>query len=108
MRKRTLHCPSFLRERNIKYYAHVTICDEWRDFEAFYFWAILAGYRDDLTIDRIDWRKGYCPENCRWATYSQQASNCHRNTEAYREACRRKARLGALASAGKRHAQSPR
>ena len=105
MRKRTLHCPSFLRDRNIKYYAHVTICDEWRSFEAFYFWAILAGYRDDLTIDRIDWRKGYCPENCRWATLSEQNKNRH-YTEAFYEACRRngvKARAARWAKKGARH-----
>ena len=108
MRKRTLHCPSFVRDIHMKYYAHVTICDEWRSFEAFYFWAILAGYRDDLTIDRIDWRKGYCPENCRWATYSQQASNCHRDTEAYREACRRKGAKGNAAQRAKRRAQKAR
>ena len=94
MRNRTSRPPSILRDRHIKYYAHVTICDEWLSFEAFYFWAILAGYRDELTIDRIDWRKGYCPENCRWATYSQQASNCHRDTETYREAARRNGAKG--------------
>ena len=104
VRKRTSRRPSFLRDRKMKYYAHVTMCDEWRSFEAFYFWAILAGYRDDLTIDRIDWRKGYCPENCRWATYSQQASNCHRDTEAYREACRRKGAKGNAAQKARRRA----
>ncbi len=40
------------------------------------------------TIDRKDWRKGYCPENCRWATRSEQNKN-RRMTEAWLEACRR-------------------
>ena len=105
IRSRTSQCPSFLRDRNIKYYAHVTICDEWRSFEAFYFWAILAGYRDDLTIDCIDWRKGYCPENCRWATLSEQNKNRH-YTEAFYEACRRngaKASAARWAKKGARH-----
>lgn len=35
----------------------ITVCNEWlgRDgAEAFYEWAVTHGYRDDLTIDRID------------------------------------------------------
>lgn len=66
---------SFQRERNAKYYAHVTVCDAWRDFANFYRWAMAHGYRDDLTLDRIDGRRGYCPENCRWATYKEQNRN---------------------------------
>ena len=86
---RTSNYPSWKRNRNAKYYEGVTMCDEWRhSFEAFWFWAWLNGYRDDLTIDRIDGTKGYCPENCRWATRSEQSRN-RRYSEAFREAVRR-------------------
>lgn len=54
----------------------ITICEEWRDnFKAFHDWAIMNGYRDDLTIDRIDPNGNYCPENCRWETAKSQTRN---------------------------------
>lgn len=34
-------------------------------------WAINNGYQDNLTIDRIDHNKDYCPSNCRWITLSE-------------------------------------
>lgn len=54
----------------------ITVCDEWaNDFTAFRDWALASGYADDLSIDRIDNDKGYCPDNCRWTTDSVQVMN---------------------------------
>lgn len=66
--------------KNHKYFQNyggngITVCDEWKDFEPFYEWAISHGYSDDLSIDRIDNCKGYFPDNCRWATHVEQTRN---------------------------------
>lgn len=53
----------------------ITVCDEWQKFIPFMKWALSNGYSDELTLDRINNDKGYYPENCRWATRSQQALN---------------------------------
>lgn len=57
----------------------VTVCAEWRDFMAFATWATLSGYRDGLSIDRIDAGRGYSPDNCRWVTMREQQRNKRTN-----------------------------
>ena len=57
----------------------IKVCDEWNKFFNFAAWSLLNGYNEELTIDRIDITKDYCPNNCRWASYKIQGNNTSRN-----------------------------
>lgn len=60
--------------RNIK------MCDEWKnDFVAFHNWAMTNGYKEGLTIDRINCDGDYEPNNCRWVTMKKQQNNKRNN-----------------------------
>ena len=66
----------------------ITVCKEWLNpehatgtnncsvgFTEFKKWALANGYSDNLTIDRINNKKGYSPCNCRWVTQKTQQNN---------------------------------
>lgn len=54
----------------------IRVCDEWKEnFLAFEKWALENGYKDGLSIDRIDVNGNYEPDNCRWLTHEEQLNN---------------------------------
>ena len=68
---------------DINYYNYgaigISVCDEWTNdyngFINFRNWSLSNGYRQGLTIDRINPYENYCPENCRWADNITQSNN---------------------------------
>lgn len=51
----------------------ITVCKRWYKFENFL--ADMGERPTMLSLDRANNNKGYCKENCRWATRKEQANN---------------------------------
>lgn len=68
----------------------IRVDDMWLgSYDNFVEWARSSGYREGLTLDRIDNDGNYTPDNCRWVTWDEQKRNrrfCHKgvfNGEVY-------------------------
>lgn len=59
-----------------RYYGAVgiTVCDAWNEYKNFVS-DMGEPPEKHMQLDRIDHKKGYCPENCRWVTPSQNCAN---------------------------------
>lgn len=69
----------------------ITVCSDWlnteksgtknysKGFISFKKWALTNGYKEGLTLDRIDNNKGYSPDNCHWVDMKAQCNNKRNN-----------------------------
>lgn len=59
----------------------IKVCEQWSGKDGFFNfkkWAMSNGWAKGLSLDRLDNDKGYCPDNCRFATRVEQ--NYHRRS----------------------------
>lgn len=62
----------------------IRVCDEWlgeNGFSNFYEWSKKNGFKEGLSIDRIDPNKNYCPDNCQWITRSENTIKANKDSQ---------------------------
>lgn len=59
----------------------ITVCKEWHDVRVYAAWLMSQPHWDEqgYTVDRVNGRGNYCPENCRVADAKTQGRNTSRN-----------------------------
>lgn len=69
-------CSESYQERQYYFDKGIKVYEDWKNnFESFRIWALENGWKKGLTLDRINPMGNYEPNNCRWATHTQQARN---------------------------------
>lgn len=53
----------------------VDVYEEWRDYPTFKKWAMSTNYGDGKILMRVDFSKGFCPNNCKWVTKEEWLSH---------------------------------
>lgn len=57
----------------------ISLAQEWKTwpegFMNFVRWSLANGFSSEKVIDRIDGKKGYSPDNCRWVTWQENTWN---------------------------------
>ena len=59
----------------------ISVCKSWTEFWSFHKWSMVSGYKDGLTLDRIDVDGDYEPANCKWSTLHEQSANKSANKQ---------------------------
>lgn len=66
-----------LNTKHPKYHRYggrgITIFEDWLSIKKFAEWAKANGWKEGLSLDRIDNNGNYCPENCRWVSQSENS-----------------------------------
>lgn len=58
----------------------IRYCEHWNTFQGF--WGDMKdGYKSHLTLERKNNDLGYSKENCKWATYKEQANNRRKSSK---------------------------
>lgn len=66
-----------IKNKDYKYYGArgIQVCSEWHDWDTFYEWCETSGYKEELTLERINVFGNYEPSNCTWVTIQEQQKN---------------------------------